>query len=265
MSSKNCVRLRPGNHIGLNIRAQLRIYLSLKGSKCLRGYRIVHPLCWSNRKTYMDYIGIRDGVSELKILSHDNGLLVAIVNQNRYIRRDDTAPWNEHGNFPTRVIADDRNRFHPSSGAGRRRRRRRDNLSCNSSAFPVCGRPPPRKVFCSALIRSLAFICPASHEGGPCQAPLHVILRAPFAEDCFVRPRQSSHLAGFSLQTSHPAELGPTTVPHSGRESSTRMAPLCVDGTHAPGRTTATPPWTRLPELTYASGPILQAVRTPAS
>jgi transposase len=28
-------------------------------------------------------------------------------------------------------------------------------------AFPVCGRPPPRKVFCSALIRSLAPICPA--------------------------------------------------------------------------------------------------------
>jgi len=27
--------------------------------------------------------------------------------------------------------------------------------------FAVCGRPPPRKVFCSALIRSLAPVCPA--------------------------------------------------------------------------------------------------------
>ena len=27
--------------------------------------------------------------------------------------------------------------------------------------FPICGRPPPCKVFCSALIRSLASICPA--------------------------------------------------------------------------------------------------------
>jgi hypothetical protein len=28
-------------------------------------------------------------------------------------------------------------------------------------AFAVCGRPPPRKVFCSAFIRSLAPVCPA--------------------------------------------------------------------------------------------------------
>ena len=32
---------------------------------------------------------------------------------------------------------------------------------------------------------------------------------------------------GISLQTSHPAEDVPTTVPHSGRESSRRAAPLC--------------------------------------
>src|SRR3954451_14569002 len=37
---------------------------------------------------------------------------------------------------------------------------------------PICGRPPPRKVFCSPLIRSLASICPAcvgalAHERWP--------------------------------------------------------------------------------------------------
>ena len=54
----------------------------------------------------MDHISVGDGVSELKILSCDNGLLIAVVNQNRYIRGDDTAPWNEERNLPTRVIAE---------------------------------------------------------------------------------------------------------------------------------------------------------------
>jgi hypothetical protein len=39
----------------------------------------------------------------------------------------------------------------------------------------------------------------------------------------------------------------PTTVPHSGRESSRRAAPLYETATFAPGRTTATPPWIRVP------------------
>ena len=91
----------------------------------------------------MDHISIRDGVSELKILSCDNGLLIAIVNQNRYIRGDDTAPWNEQRNLPARVIADDRNRFHSGGGAGRRRRRRRDNLRCNQDT--------PRRTSCCRI------------------------------------------------------------------------------------------------------------------
>src|SRR3954451_11493107 len=48
-----------------------------------------------------------------------------------------------------------------------------DHTICSSCKFwhrlstvavellPVCGRPPPCKVFCSALIRSLAPVCPA--------------------------------------------------------------------------------------------------------
>ncbi len=42
----------------------------------------------------------------------------------------------------------------------------------------ICGRPPPRKVFCSALIRSLASICPASHEGVQVKLSHGVILPA---------------------------------------------------------------------------------------
>ena len=37
-----------------------------------------------------------------------------------------------------------------------------DRLSPGAKpGFPICGRPPPCKVFYSALIRSLASICPA--------------------------------------------------------------------------------------------------------
>src|SRR5215831_3253069 len=61
-----------------------------------------------------------------------------------------------------------------------------------------------------------------------------------------LRPRRNSRVAG-----SPPANLTsggtivPTTVPHSGRESSKRAPPLCEDGSLAPRRTTATSPWTR--------------------
>ena len=41
----------------------------------------------------------------------------------------------------------------------------------------------------------------------------------------------------------------PTTVPHSGRESSRRAAPLWENGSQPPCRTTATPPWTSEAEL----------------
>src|SRR5215472_18589562 len=83
----------------------------------------------------MDHINVRDGVPELKILSCDDGLLVAIVNQNRYVRGHDTAPRNEQRNLPTRVIADNRDRFHTGGGAGREPRRRRDDL-CHNQDTP---------------------------------------------------------------------------------------------------------------------------------
>ena len=52
----------------------------------------------------MDHISVWDGVSELKILSCDDGLRIAIVNQNRYIRGDDTAPRNEQRNLPAESL-----------------------------------------------------------------------------------------------------------------------------------------------------------------
>src|SRR5215813_12181209 len=64
----------------------------------------------------MDHISVGDGVSELKILSCDNGLLIAIVNQNRYIRGDDTAARNEQRYLPAGVIGDHWNRFHSGGG-----------------------------------------------------------------------------------------------------------------------------------------------------
>jgi len=44
------------------------------------------------------------------------------------------------------------------SGLSTRRHDRWPRWGPRSS--PICGRPPPRKVFCSVLIRSLASICP---------------------------------------------------------------------------------------------------------
>jgi hypothetical protein len=78
--------------------------------------------------------------------------------------------------------------------------------------------------------RHLAVMCPASHEGGPCQASSHINLHAPFDPSStiasFTQGRALT-LQSSPCKTSHPAELGPTTVPHSGQESSRRVAPLC--------------------------------------
>jgi hypothetical protein len=60
--------------------------------------------------------------------------------------------------------------------------------------------------------------------------------------------------AGFPAKPHIRWELIPTTVPHSGRESSKRTAPLCVDGAVAPRRTTAT-----FPRITGCSSLAAQA------
>jgi hypothetical protein len=107
-------------------------------------------------------------------------------------------------------------------------------------------------------IRSVAPICPASHEG--------VCVKLFHASISRVRlPRVSSSKAelsssqGASCKPHIRRDCVPTTVPRSGRESSRRAAPLCVDGALAPGRTTVTPPWIRAPEPACGSGPTLRA------
>jgi len=65
------------------------------------------------------------------------------------------------------------------------------------------------------------------------------------AEACC--PRRNSRLAGSPANLTSGGMTIPTTVPHSGPESSRRVAPLCEDGGQAPCRTTVTPPWTTEP------------------
>jgi hypothetical protein len=62
-----------------------------------------------------------------------------------------------------------------------------------------------------------------------------------------LRPRWSSRYSRLPCKPHIRREDIPTTVPHSGRESSRRAAPLCKNGAFVPGRTTATPPWIRVP------------------
>ena len=68
--------------------------------------------------------------------------------------------------------------------------------------------------------------------------------------------------AGFPAKPHIRRELIPTTVPHSGRESSKRTAPLYIDGAAAPCRITATFPRTAgllcVRSATRIAGPIRQ-------
>ena len=77
--SQDHIRLRPGNRIGLNILALLGVHLRFEGGKFLCRYCKVGALCRGNRKTQMNHIGVRDGVSELEILRYNNGLLITII------------------------------------------------------------------------------------------------------------------------------------------------------------------------------------------
>ena len=79
------------------------------------------------------------------------------------------------------------------------------------------------------------------------------------------RPRSKAGLSSLQAFPAKPhirRELIPTTVPHPGRESSKRTAPLCVNGAVAPCRTTATFPWIggllRVRSADRTAGPIRQ-------
>lgn len=91
---------------------------------------------------------------------------------------------------------------------------------------------------------------PASHEGIPVKLFLHLRLRSRLSAVAHFnfRPRWSSrHGRALPCEPHIRRDDVPTTVPHSGRESSRRAAPLYETAAFAPGRTTATPPWIPLP------------------
>jgi hypothetical protein len=91
---------------------------------------------------------------------------------------------------------------------------------------------------------------PASHEGIPVKLFLHLRLRSRLSAVTHFnfRPRWSScHGRALPCEPHIRRDDVPTTVPHSGRESSRRAAPLYETAAFAPGRTTATPPWIPLP------------------
>ena len=77
-----------------------------------------------------------------------------------------------------------------------------------------------------------AAMCSASHDGVSVKS------------ECWRTVIQGGALisAGFPAKPHIRRELIPTTVPHSGRESSKRTAPLYIDGAAAPCRITATFP-----------------------
>ena len=79
------------------------------------------------------------------------------------------------------------------------------------------------------MLSEVADMYPASHEGVAFKLFFHVgsFKRERGGAVRFSPKAELSLRQGISLQTSHPAEDVPTTVPHSGRESSRRAAPLC--------------------------------------
>jgi len=87
---------------------------------------------------------------------------------------------------------------------------------------------PSSQGVCSALIRSLASICPASHEGWPRQA---ISWRNSPKSQCrgmasLSSKAELSFTQGLPCKPHIRRDCVPTTVPHPGRESSRRAAPL---------------------------------------
>ena len=110
--------------------------------------------------------------------------------------------------------------------------------------------------FWLGTVMSVAGLCPASHGAVAFKLFFHVgsFKRERGGAVRFSPKAELSLRQGISLQTSHPAEDVPTTVPHSGRESSRRAAPLCETALGLPGRITTTPPGIRMPDAALQSG-----------
>ena len=112
--------------------------------------------------------------------------------------------------------------------------------------------------------RSGALMCPASHEGGPCQVASRVIVHAQFAKDYIIRPRLSSHHAGFSRANLTSGGIASHHCPASGTRE------LQEDGTTLCRRRFRTMPDNGDTSLdrstrTYRLEPTSQKIRTPSS
>ncbi len=108
----------------------------------------------------------------------------------------------------------------------------RRNAVTPSPPSAMCGRLRVGKDFLHVTLLVGAAMCSASHDG--------ISVKSCFGQTAIQGGALIS--AGFPAKPHIRRELTPTTVPHSGRESSKRTAPLYIDGAAAPCRTTATFP-----------------------
>ena len=124
----------------------------------------------------------------------------------------------------------------------------------------MCGRPPVCKVWVADYgAGSIASMCPASHEGIRVKL-FHRGLLHVYSSWLRISLQSKAEL---SSQAGHfPANLtsgGTTSPPRSrirdGRAPGERQ-PLCETAAYAPGRTTATPPWIRVPVPLNGAGSI---------
>jgi hypothetical protein len=106
------------------------------------------------------------------------------------------------------------------------------------------------------VLSEVADMYPASHEGVAFKLFFHVgsFKRERGGAVRFSPKSELSLRQGISLQTSHPAEDVPTTVPHSGRESSRRAAPLCETALSFARPDNDDAPWIRMPDAALQSG-----------
>jgi hypothetical protein len=92
-------------------------------------------------------------------------------------------------------------------------------LLCLDVGFGVtCGRRPGKDIPTFVQHWSGAVTCPASHEGYSVKGFVSML-----SEGALI-------LQGFPANLTSGGTVIPTTVPHSGLESSRRTTPLCEDG-----------------------------------
>jgi hypothetical protein len=128
-------------------------------------------------------------------------------------------------------------------------------------------RPPPRKVFCSALIRSLAPVCPASHEG----EVRKLIFHRDFSRASVHSAVRFSSKAELSIRQGAPCkphirreDIPPRSRIRDGR-APIGAAPLCGTALSHQAGQRRHPPWIGRPMLLRSQGSTTAAIRSPDS